>query len=59
MEELRSDVTNRANTTELLETRQSLVGQLNSKVDLNEVQNALNECQQDIVRQLDSFKEVI
>ena len=28
-------------------------------MDLEEVQNALNECQSDIVRQLDDFKEMV
>ena len=36
-----------------------MTGQLNGKVDLEEVQNALNECQNDIVRQLDDFKEMV
>jgi len=43
----------------LLETKAALTGQLDSKVELEEVQNALNECQTDIVRQLDDFKEVV
>ena len=49
----------RVNGDDLLETKEVLVGQLDTKVDLEEVQGALNECQQDIVKQLDEFKEVI
>ena len=50
MDEIRRDVSLRVNTNELLETRQNLTGQLDTKVELQEVQNALNECQADIVK---------
>jgi len=49
----------RVNSTELIDTRTNLAGQLDTKVDLIEVQNALNECQADIVKQLDDFKVLI
>ena len=59
IERLRQDVSLRVNTNELLETKEVLSGQLDSKVELEEVQSALNECQTDIVKQLDEFKEEI
>ena len=59
MEEIRRELMQRVGTEELMATRSNLAGQLDTKVDLNEVQSALNECQADIVKQLDSFKEVI
>ena len=42
-----------------MDTKTNLACMLDGKVDLQEVQNALNECQADIVKQLDEFKEVI
>lgn len=56
---IRHDVAHRANNDELMQTKEHLTGQLNGKVDLEEVQTALNECQNDIVRQLDDFKEMV
>jgi hypothetical protein len=44
---------------ELLETKSNFIGQLEAKVDLKEVQGALNECQNDIVAQLEEFKNSI
>jgi len=59
MEQLRRDVSMRVNSTELMDTKTNLTGMLNNKVDVAEVQNALNECQADIVKQLDDFKMMI
>lgn len=59
MELLKREMSQRANCAELIETRSNLVGQLESKVDLHEVQAALNDCQADIVKQLDQFKEAV
>lgn len=59
IEEIRRELGQRVGTEELIATRSNLAGQLDTKVDLNEVQTALNECQADIVKQLDQFKEVI
>ena len=59
MEEVRRELGQRVATEELMATRSNLAGQLDTKVDLLEVQSALNECQTDIVKQLDQFKEVI
>ena len=56
---IRRDVAHRANNDELMQTKEHFTGQLNGKVDLEEVQTALNECQNDIVRQLDDFKEMV
>ena len=44
MEEIRRDVVSRISSQELAETKHNLSGQLDTKVDLQEVQNALNEC---------------
>lgn len=41
---------------EVLSIKQSLTAQLDLKVDVKEVQNALNECQQDLAEQLTSYK---
>lgn len=59
IEDVKREVMSRVDTTELLETKTNLAGMLDGKVDLLEVQNALNECQADIVKQLDEFKVVI
>ena len=59
MEDLRRDVSMRVNSTELMDTKTNFAGMLNNKVDIAEVQNALNECQADIVKQLDDFKLMI
>ena len=44
---------------DLEQTKSNLVDQLETKVDLNEVQSALNECQNDIIQQLNEFKDII
>jgi hypothetical protein len=44
MEDLRRDVSMRVNSTELMDTKTNFAGMLNNKVDIAEVQNALNEC---------------
>jgi len=59
LELMRRDIAEKAPAVELLETKTGFVGQLESKVELDEVQNALTECQKDIVQQLDEFKQVI
>ena len=59
MQSIRHEVAHRVGGAELLETKEFLAGQLDSKVELDEVQNALNECQSDIVRQLDDFKQIV
>ena len=53
---IRREIGDKAPTVELLETKSNFITQLESKVDLKEVQNALNDCQADIVSQLDDFK---
>ena len=59
IEHLRRDVAEKVPTVELLETKSNFIGQLESKVELNEVQSALSDCQQDIVQQLDEFKQSV
>lgn len=41
---------------EVLSIRDTLLLSLDSKVDVKEVQNALNECQQDLAEQLTAYK---
>lgn len=43
--------------SELLDTKSKLLSQLESKVELKEVQSALNECQNEICEQLSEFKK--
>ena len=49
LEIIRREIGDKAPTVELLETKTNFIGQLEAKVDLKEVQNALNDCQNDIV----------
>jgi len=49
LEVIRREIADKAPTLELLETKSNFIGQLEAKVDLKEVQNALNDCQNDIV----------
>lgn len=56
MSHLKHELVERVPKNELQETKTNLLGQLQGKVELNEVQTALNECQEDIVQQLDEFK---
>ena len=59
LEVIRREIGDKAPTLELLETKSNFIGQLEAKVDLKEVQGALNECQNDIVAQLEDFKNSI
>ena len=45
--------------TEVLSVKQSLTSMLDSKVDVKEVQGALNDCQADLAEQLSQFKQKI
>lgn len=56
LEVLRREIADKAPTLELIETKSNFIAQLENKVDLKEVQSALNDCQTDIVSQLDEFK---
>jgi len=49
LEVIRREIGDKAPTLELLETKSNFIGQLEAKVNLKEVQGALNECQNDIV----------
>jgi hypothetical protein len=53
---IRRDMNDRVPVTDLEQTKTRLADQIESKVELNEVQTALNECQKDIVSQLNEFK---
>lgn len=44
---------------EVLTIKQSLISHIDSKVDIKEVQNALNDCQSDLAEQLTEFKAKI
>lgn len=44
MERLRRDMTDKCNINELLELKSKIYAQLEGKVELKEVQQALNEC---------------
>lgn len=59
LEVLRREIADKAPTFELIETKSYFIAQLENKVDLKEVQSALNDCQQDIVQQLDEFKTTL
>lgn len=56
LEKSRNDLADRCSMQEVLSIKQSLTAQLDQKVDVKEVQNALNECQQDLAEQLTSYK---
>ena len=56
MEHLRRDTAEKCSVAELIETKGTFIAQLEQKVNLSEVQTALNECQQDICDQLTEFK---
>ena len=42
---------------DLISTKQSITSLLDTKVDVKEVQNALNDCQSDLGEQLNEFKQ--
>jgi len=42
---------------DLISTKQSFTSLLDTKVDVKEVQNALNDCQSDLGEQLNEFKQ--
>ena len=56
LDKARNDIVDRCSMQEVLSIKQSLMASLDSKVDVKEVQNALNECQQDLAEQLTSYK---
>lgn len=56
IEGLKKDVMERCSVKEVLSIRQQLAADIQDKVDIKEVQQALNECQNDIGEQLGSFK---
>lgn len=56
LEKARNDIVDRCSMQEVLNIKQTLLLSLDSKVDVKEVQNALNECQQDLAEQLTAYK---
>ena len=56
---MRRDLIDKCNVSELLEAKSKIYTQLEVKVELKEVQNALNECQNEIVEQLSDYKKTI
>jgi len=44
---------------EVLSVKQALTSMLDTKVDVKEVQSALNDCQADLAEQLSQFKQKI
>lgn len=56
LDKARNDIVDRCSMKEVLSIRDTLLLSLDSKVDVKEVQNALNECQQDLAEQLTAYK---
>lgn len=56
LDKARNDIVDRCSMQEVLSIKQTLLLSLESKVDVKEVQNALNECQQDLAEQLTQYK---
>ena len=59
VDDLKKNMVDRCSLKEMLALKQQLVSQIQSKVDLKEVQNVLNDCQNDIGNQLGQFKQKI
>ena len=55
-ERLRREMADKCNVTELFDFKQKMQSSLDKKVDLKEVQEALNQCQKEITTQLGDFK---
>lgn len=56
LDKTRNDIVDRCSMQEVLSIKQALLLSLDTKVDVKEVQNALNECQQDLAEQLTAYK---
>lgn len=59
IDRLRRDMQEKASCNEVAETIARLATLIESKVDLREVQTALNECQSDIKEQLIEFRHAV
>lgn len=56
---LKRDVIEKSSLKEMLQIKQALTSEIQNKVDLKEVQQVLNECQNDISEQLTMYKQKI
>lgn len=59
VDKVRRDLIDKSSMAELLELKSKIQGDLESKVDLKEVQQALNECQNDVCDRLTDFKTAV
>lgn len=59
MDRIRRDTAERANANEVAEMLAKITTTLEAKVDLREVQQALNDCQSDIKDQLLDFRSSV
>lgn len=55
-EQMKKEMVDKCSLQEMVNIKQSLLQQIDQKVDLKEVQNALNDCQNDLAEQLTQFK---
>ena len=56
LDKFKRDLVDKGTVQEMLSIKQNLLSQLDLKVDLKEVQGALNDCQNDLAQQLKDFK---
>lgn len=56
---IKKEVIDRCSIQEMMSIKQSLTSHIDSKVDIKEVQGALNDCQSDLAEQLTEFKSKI
>lgn len=54
---MKKDIIDRCSLNEMITLKQQLLQQVDTKVDLKEVQTALNDCQNDLAEQLTQFKQ--
>lgn len=59
VENLKKELMDRCSLKEVIGIKQQLISELQEKVDLKEVQQALNDCQNDIAEQLGQFKQKV
>lgn len=59
IDRMRKELTDKASTTDLLDTKSKIYTSLEEKPTIKEVQTALNDCQTDISDQLSDFRKQI
>ncbi len=59
LDKTRRELSDKCSLNELLELKNKLMTQLECKVELKEVQQALNDCQTDLCDQLSDFKKTV